>query len=83
MHFLWKVGLSWVAINMSSMYMMSHPSLNSSSKMVFIIIWKVAGELVIPKNMTVGSNCHRQDRSPTEECSVSCEGSCYGVRPSA
>src|SRR5712691_2279102 len=32
------------------------PSMTSCRKMVFIIIWKVAGELVSPKNMTVGSN---------------------------
>jgi len=35
---------------------MSHPSCTSSRKIVFIIIWKVAGELVNLKNITVGSN---------------------------
>src|SRR6266446_7547584 len=44
----------WTAI--SSMYMDSHPCTTSVRKMVFIIIWKVAGEFVKPKNMTVGSN---------------------------
>src|SRR5580692_11614778 len=38
------------------MYTDSHPSLTSIWKIVFIIIWKVAGELVRPKNMTVGLN---------------------------
>src|SRR6266567_4357590 len=33
-----------------------NPSCTSWRKMVFIIIWKVAGELVRPKNITVGSN---------------------------
>src|SRR5712671_6215454 len=54
-HCLWNVGSLGVAISMSSMYTVSQPSLISSSKMAFIIAWKVAGELVIPKNMTVGS----------------------------
>ena len=35
---------------------MSYPSVISLAKIAFIIIWKVAGELVSPKNMTVGSN---------------------------
>ena len=38
------------------MYMISHPSAISSAKIAFIIVWKVAGELVSLKNMTVGSN---------------------------
>jgi hypothetical protein len=33
----------------------NHPFCTSYWNMVFIIIWKVAGELVKPKNMTVGS----------------------------
>jgi len=37
------------------MYTVNHPSQISSSNMAFIMAWKVAGELVIPKNMTVGS----------------------------
>src|SRR6266700_6482620 len=41
---------------MSSMYTDSHPFATSVRKIVFIIIWNVAGELVNPKNMTVGSN---------------------------
>src|SRR6266850_3891472 len=41
---------------MSSMYTESHPRATSRRKMVFIIIWNVAGELVSPKNITVGSN---------------------------
>ena len=41
---------------MLSMYTDSHPSPTSFQKMVFIIIWNVAGELVSPKNMTMGSN---------------------------
>src|SRR6266567_8394098 len=40
----------------SSMYMESHPFATSVQKMVFIIIWNVAGELVRPKNITVGLN---------------------------
>ncbi|KAI0261693.1 hypothetical protein BGY98DRAFT_929414, partial [Russula aff. rugulosa BPL654] len=32
------------------------PRATSLLKMVFIIIWNVAGEFVSPKNMTVGSN---------------------------
>src|SRR5580692_1899826 len=40
----------------SSMYTDSQPSPTSVWKIVFIIIWKVASELVRPKNMTVGSN---------------------------
>jgi len=43
-----------VAISMSSMYTVSQPSRISSSNIAFIIAWKVAGELVRPKNMTVG-----------------------------
>ena len=45
-----------VAISISSMYTISHPTLISSSNIAFVIIWKVAGELVRPKNMTRGSN---------------------------
>jgi hypothetical protein len=37
------------------MYTESHPWATSLQKIVFIIIWKVAGKLVRPKNMTVGS----------------------------
>src|SRR5229473_2673968 len=37
------------------MYMDNHPQAISRRKIIFIIIWKVAGELVSPKNMTVGS----------------------------
>src|SRR5258708_36740996 len=33
----------------------SHPWAISLRKIIFIIIWKVAGELVSPKNITVGS----------------------------
>src|SRR5450756_2124697 len=40
---------------MSSMYTDSHPCATSVRKIVFIIIWNVAGELVSPKNITVGS----------------------------
>ena len=32
------------------------PAATPSLKIVFIIIWNVAGELVSPKNITVGSN---------------------------
>src|SRR5229473_7264356 len=39
----------------SSMYTESHPCATCFRNMVFIIIWKVAGEFVRPKNMTVGS----------------------------
>src|SRR6266576_6965520 len=41
---------------MSSMYTDSHPFATSVWKMVFIIIWNVAEELVRPKNITIGSN---------------------------
>jgi hypothetical protein len=41
---------------MLSMYMVNHLSATSSKKSVFIIVWKVAGKFVSPKNMTVGSN---------------------------
>src|SRR6266403_132630 len=41
---------------MSSIYTDSHPCATSVRNMVFIIIWNVAGELVSPKNITVGSN---------------------------
>jgi hypothetical protein len=41
---------------MSSMYTMSHCSAISSEKIKFIMVWKVARELVSPKNITVGSN---------------------------
>ena len=36
--------------------MTTHPSAISFWKMLFIIVWKVAGELVNPKNITSGSN---------------------------
>src|SRR5258708_40269910 len=39
----------------SSMYTDSDPWAISRQKIIFIIIWKVAGELVSPKNITVGS----------------------------
>src|SRR5260370_29737925 len=39
----------------SSMYTDSQPRAISRQKIMFIIIWKVAGELVSPKNMTIGS----------------------------
>jgi hypothetical protein len=35
---------------------MTHPSVISSLKMSFIIVWNVAGKLVSPKNITNGSN---------------------------
>ena len=38
------------------MKMENHPNITCRQNMVFIIIWKVAGKLVSPKNMTVGSN---------------------------
>src|SRR6267142_6521568 len=41
---------------MSSMYTESHPCATCVRKIWFIIIWKVAGELVKPKNITNGSN---------------------------
>src|SRR6266481_6490667 len=41
---------------MSSIYTDNQPCATSVWKMVFIIIWNVAGEFVRPKNMTVGSN---------------------------
>ena len=47
-------GFMWIV--MLSMYTDSHPRATSFRKIVFIIIWNVAGELVSPKNMTVGLN---------------------------
>src|SRR6266436_8102738 len=41
---------------MSSIYTDSHPWATSVRKIVFIIIWKVVGEFVRPKNITVGLN---------------------------
>jgi len=41
---------------MSSMKTDVSPFATSGRNIVFIIIWNVAGELVRPKNMTVGSN---------------------------
>src|SRR5260221_8178569 len=38
-----------------SMYTENQPWAISRRKIIFIIIWKVAGELVSPKNITVGS----------------------------
>src|SRR5712672_175248 len=55
MHFLWNTGSSGVAMSISSMYTVSQPSWILSSNIAFIMAWKVAGELVMPKNMTVGS----------------------------
>src|SRR5712672_888014 len=55
MHFLWNTGSSGVAMSILSMYTVSQPSWISSSNIVFIMAWNVAGELVMPKNMTVGS----------------------------
>src|SRR6266404_8889753 len=46
----------FVCTAISSMYTDSQPCATSVRKIVFIIIWKVAGELVRPKNITVGSN---------------------------
>ena len=47
---------SFVVIMMTSMYTLSHPCAISLWKMSSIMVWKVAGEFVRPKNMTVGSN---------------------------
>jgi len=41
---------------MSSMNTDVSPFATSGQNIVFIIIWNVAGELVRPKNMMVGSN---------------------------
>jgi hypothetical protein len=38
------------------MYTESHPCIISFWNIVFIIIWKVTGEFVRPKNITVGLN---------------------------
>src|SRR6266436_4280905 len=46
----------FVCTTMLSMYTDSQPCATLVQKMVFIIIWKVAGEFVRLKNMTVGSN---------------------------
>ena len=49
-------GSFCMCIHISSIYTVKLPSLMSSLNSAFIIIWKVAGELVRPKNITVGSN---------------------------
>ena len=46
----------FVKIKMSSRYTTTIPSAMMVRKMSFIIVWKVAGLLVIPKNITRGSN---------------------------
>src|SRR6266404_5212634 len=46
----------FVCTAISSMYTDSQPCATLVQKIVFIIIWKVVGEFVKPKNMTVGSN---------------------------
>ncbi len=43
-------------IRISSRYTVMVPDAMRSLKMSFIIHWKVAGELVSPKNITIGSN---------------------------
>src|SRR5229473_2162435 len=48
-------GFHFVWMAKSSIYTDSHPWAISRRKIIFIIIWKVAGELVSPKNITVGS----------------------------
>src|SRR5712692_4672484 len=55
----------------SSMYTDSHPCAISLWKIIFIIIWKVAGELVSPKNMTVGSKSPLGVRNATFHLSPS------------
>src|SRR5216683_2453975 len=45
-----------VCITMSSMYTISSPLAIWVWNRVFIMDWKVVGELVNPKNITVGSN---------------------------
>jgi hypothetical protein len=40
----------------SSINTKKYPNITGCQKIMFIIIWKVAGELVRPKNMTMGSN---------------------------
>ena len=42
-----------------SMYMRSHPSVIMSRKESFMKCWKVAGEFIIPKNITIGSKSPR------------------------
>jgi len=37
------------------MYTVSQPSQISSSNIAFIMAWNIAGELVMPKNVTIGS----------------------------
>jgi hypothetical protein len=49
---MWFGGVVVRVYQMSSMYMDSHPSRSSVANISFIIVWKVAGELVSPKNMT-------------------------------
>ena len=44
----------FIKIKMSSKYTMTIPSAMTVLKMSFIIVWKVAGLLVIPKNITRG-----------------------------
>ena len=53
---LCSLSSSSVAIMTLSIYTLSHPCAISSWKISSIMVWKVAGEFVRPKNITVGSN---------------------------
>src|SRR6266481_2472849 len=46
----------FICTAISSMYTDNQPCATLVQKIVFIIIWKVAGEFVSPKNMMVGLN---------------------------
>src|SRR5258708_1342488 len=64
-------GFRFVWMAKSSMYTDSHPWAISRRKIMFIIIWKVAGELVSPKNITVGSKSPSGVRNATFHSSPS------------
>jgi len=58
---MWKTMAWWSArlcekMRMSLRYTHTTPSMMSSLKMSFIIVWKVDGQFVRPKNITRGSN---------------------------
>ena len=46
----------FVCIAISSIYTVNQPSATLFANIVFIIVWKVAGELVSLKNITIGLN---------------------------
>ena len=51
-----SLSSSSVAIMTLSIYTLSHPCVISLWKMSSIMVWKVAGKFIRPKNITMGSN---------------------------